>query len=946
MTDPLSTGSVRNCIQFLERLEQPLTSIPKIGPKTAQQFSKLNLYTVRSLLWHFPASFIDRSSLVTDLSSLPLSTTNAIVVTLGVTVEKFNRTPICFKAHCRDSSGNKLVLTYFHGRDKRSAQRVSMGAQQKLGEMNSRRIISGKVKRIPSSSGGGGRDVEGRLSASYTYEIIQPDLVERMENAETILRQEPVYRLTESLTQKRMRETIRQALDQAQGMMENLPDMIPLALREELNWPTFRDALLLAHYPDSVQNARSGVSSPARMCIAFHELCAQQAHLSLTKWRYKHPHSVSRINESYVLTANYVSWRESPLVSTAISGLPFDLTDGQMSCLDEMWKDALGFQKSGPRKMARLLRGDVGSGKTVIAYLLGLGLMEAKSKKDVSSLDSASVVVILAPTTVLVTQHVNTLRMFIERLNEKRKYFGNGMHPKKISVVELTGNVIGNARENLLTDIESASGEEAFFIVGTHALLTQDVADRLSHLRSDKSVNSTIKMPQRSGISLAVIDEEQRFGVEQRDVLSSYADHSLYMSATPIPRTLALASSFMGSLDISILDSKPSSARQVKTSIIDSKKVEEVIQGVVRQTALGAKVFWILPVIGEINQEEDVHQMNVYKRYNVLSNVMGSDRVELLHGRMSNKERSDVLEKISSPSSPVDVIVGTTVLEVGIDVPSVTILVVEDSHRFGLSQLHQLRGRIGRATSSSESIDKELECHCLLLTNDIGEMNGKEKAMYRLSVLKRSNDGGEVAEADFALRGPGELLGLRQSGLKNGFTVEILHHLGLLSTASQVGRSFLDNSDEKTQYNLDGRVILDERLGGYSESTVIQKFINETNGHFPSIFTQSSTMSDLVLRVLICFFGSWDQQHNEDNAGLTLTTLTKFDDSRGLIGLNVNSEFLNLANKLGVVEHDDVNIDSDEVINNAEKIKERLTVNRDDVAKAAKVQFQFILSHR
>jgi hypothetical protein len=231
------------------------------------------------------------------------------------------------------------------------------------------------------------------------------------------------------------------------------------------------------------------------------------------------------------------------------------------------------------------------------------------------------------------------------------------------------------------------------------------------------------------------------------------------------------------------------------------------------------------------------------------------------------------------------------------------------------------------------------------LTNAIDEQAGKEKAMYRLSVLKRSNDGGEVAEADFALRGPGELLGLRQSGLKNGFTVEILYHLGMLSTASHVGRSFLDKSDKKPQNNLESRVNPEERLGGYSESKIIQKFISETNGGFTSILAKSSTTNDLVLRMLICFFGSWDQHHNEDNASLTLTTLKRFDDSRGL-SLNINSHFVNLAKKLGAFKHD-VDVNSSEVRKNVETITDTFNMNHDDyVTNAGKVRIQFIIFSR
>jgi RecG-like helicase len=537
-----------------------------------------------------------------------------------------------------------------------------------------------------------------------------------------------------------------------------------------------------------------------------------------------------------------------------------------------------------------------------VAFLLALGCIEHPQLSNI--------VAFLSPTTLLAQQHVETLRTFVDGLDRHRCYFENGNGSvRSIHIEYLTGAITGVKRKQILDRITNCTKDEAVIVVGTHALISDEVTNTFSMIHRTKDDRISV-VP---GLALAIIDEEQRLGVEQRDSLIRYAAHTLYMSATPIPRTLALSKSTkklseltIGALDVSLLDEKPASAKNVTTSIVNINDVEKVIIGVQRQIAMGAKVFWIVPVIGNEEEGEDTenaiegqldHSMTVVKRFQQLSEYLGHEKVGMVHGRMASAERSRQLELFADRKSDMSIIVGTTVLEVGIDIPSVSILVVEEADRFGLSQLHQLRGRIGRASSLKEIIDhheKILDCYCVLLTDVFSSDCKKEVARRRLDILRKSTDGKRIAEVDLMLRGPGEQLGERQAGLiGGGWSIDLRYHWDLELPASLLSRFFIKREqffELSDSLNFDD---LPAEIKLSNEFDILASFIGRTKST-EKIF--HSPFASLLLRVYLCLFGRWNQA--EWNTLRALETLRmievgrRYDDELEMMFINMADEIM------------------------------------------------------
>ena len=589
----VTTDYVEECLECLVKLEQPIKQLKGVGQKTELAFNKIGIYTLRDLLWHFPRSFIDRSKIYNSVTEV----SDGDVGTFRLTVKNKARNN---SITCTDEAGNIVEVSFFYGRS-RQGMIMATTASKKLASADTM-IVSGKIKHSDGKS-----------------EMFNPDTVIHPDQTDS-LGIEAVYPLSSGLTQKRIQTAVGEALEVAGQLFSLLPESLSDDALEKLCWPRLADALIIAHKPTAI--SETGLDSPARQRIAFEELTMQQAQLALAKWKIK-KFGISSGSKSKEV---HESWRESPLVSAAISTLPFSLTSSQEKCLDELWDDAI----KGDSSMFRILNGDVGSGKTIISFLLGLGCIEAKCGKVVS---------MLCPTQLLAAQHVRTISDFANRLQGKSNW--------SIRVELLTGSIVGKQREELLASLEGIKDNEAVFLIGTHALTTRDNIERLVQLQ-DKN----------KGVALAVVDEEQRFGVRQRQALTSCASHFLSMSATPIPRSISLQRS--GLMDLTLLESEP---RSVETTIVSTDNLPKVLTVLQNKVEAGSKCFWVVPRIEGNTNVKDENRSNVIDRYEMLAKNLGGERCVHIHGKMSEQQREENLERFSDPASKASVLVATSVIE-------------------------------------------------------------------------------------------------------------------------------------------------------------------------------------------------------------------------------------------------------------------------------------------
>ncbi len=480
----------------------------------------------------------------------------------------------------------------------------------------------------------------------------------------------------------------------------------------------------------------------------------------------------------------------------------------------------------------------------------------------------------------------------------------------------LTGGVTKSKREDLLCKLEEISSDDAVFLVGTHALLTPAVVDRLENLPG-------VSSPKGKGLALAVIDEEQRLGVKQREKLAMCAAHTLYMSATPIPRTIALKGS-SGLMDFTLLDGIGSN---VETLIVPSKALDEVVSALKIKIDKGSKAFWVLPKIGQTDIfEQDAIQQNtnVLGRHRALAEAFGEERVCFVHGRMKGKDREEQLSRFADPMSRVDVLVSTTVIEgaflyhvyqinlfgcssisrrlsdsVGIDIPDVNVLIVEDADRFGLSQLHQLRGRIGRAGSR-----EDLKCHCIFMSsvaND-GQIDGVD-SLSKLDILRESTCGSVIADADYMLRGPGDTLGFLQAGIKNGRTLSSDHHWEMVDAAALYGRRFMQPMFSTTA--------IDQTDSSSLTNTLMRHFADET-AQVQYSQPYASSMPGFTMRVMTTLFSESyaDSQTHNDCALDTITALNELKPSNCEDDRVIHGKFVALLQSIDDRGDEDSNLTS------------------------------------
>ncbi len=631
----------------------PLTSLKGLGVRGEELLTKvlakpLTAPRVADLLWHLPTGYLDRRLSPSIRDAVP-----GAVATLVVTPVRHNSPPkgaarAPLRVVCEDESAS-LDVVFFHG---------DRGAIRRLLPLNEPRIVSGRVERYGS-----------RLQMTHPDYILAPSERGKLPAIE------PVYPLTLGLTQKFLYRVMGEAL----ARVPDLPEWLDASLLESESWPPFWRALHILHRPQSA--ADLPLWPKARERLSFDEVFSAQLAIALVRRGYRQLPGRSLVGDGQ-------------LAQSMRNALPYSLTKSQEKALAEIKSDM-----AGARRMLRLLQGDVGSGKTVVAALA-----------MASAVESGAQAAMMAPTDVLARQHLETMKPLCDAA--------------AISLGYLSGREQGKARAALLAKL--ASGEIQI-LVGTHALFQPDVAFH--------------------DIGLAVVDEQHRFGVAQRLALQEKARHGdadiLVMTATPIPRTLLL--SLHGDLDVSQLTEKPAGRKPVATRAVPQERLEDVVEGLHRALREGAQVYWVCPAV----ESETAREMTAAEERAAHLRQIFGERVGLVHGRLSGAEKDAAIAAFAARETSI--LVATTVIEVGVNVPDATVMIIENAEMFGLAQLHQLRGRVGRGSAQSS---------CILFYK--GPLS--ETAKARLDILRQVDDGFVIAEEDLRLRGGGEVLGPRQSG--------------------------------------------------------------------------------------------------------------------------------------------------------------------------------------
>ncbi len=628
-------------------LDAPVTTLPGVGKKHGQLLAKIGVETIRDLLYLYPRRHEDYSQFKT-IDRLQYGERTSVIATVWEAGGRETRSgKYLFRAILSDHTGT-LEVTWFNRRYLEG--RIRPGMQI---------VVSGKVDRYL-----------GRL----TMNSPEWEPVGRKEL--THARIQPVYPLTEGLTQRWMRQTMQRALNL---WAARVPDVLPESLREAHHLPKLSRALWGIHLPDSQTHL-----AEAKRRLAFEEALYLQLGLLQQKrhWQSQPGRAIAVPDER---------------LEALRAALPYTLTGAQERSLAEMIQDI-----TQPRPMNRLLQGDVGSGKTVVAAIL-MALVAADGHQAA----------MMAPTELLAEQHYRSL-------NKLFAAFPETLRP---SLDLLTGSVSGSKRQTIYEGLADGSLQ---ILVGTHALIQQTV--------------------QFKSLALAVIDEQHRFGVAQRGALrqKGYNPHLLVMTATPIPRSLELT--IWGHLDVSVLDEMPPGRRPVKTRVLYPRERERAYAFIRHQVQQGRQAFIIYPLVEASEKVEARAAVDEYER--LQREIFPDLRLGLLHGRMRADEKENVMAQFAQ--GDLDILVATSVVEVGIDVPNATVILIDGAERFGLAQLHQFRGRVGRG---------EHQSYCLLLSE-----NPSEEAMERLRAVEATTDGFALAEKDLEMRGPGEFLGTRQSG--------------------------------------------------------------------------------------------------------------------------------------------------------------------------------------
>ncbi|MFN8830058.1 MAG: ATP-dependent DNA helicase RecG [Labrys sp. (in: a-proteobacteria)] len=647
------------------------TSLPGVGPKVEKTLARLfgtaenASARVLDLLFHLPVSVLDRR-LRPTLSEAPRDA----LVTVAVIVDRHRRGggrgAAPHRVYVHDETGD-LTLVFFGAHTDWVERALPVGE---------RRWLSGKIETY-----------DGML------QMVHPDRIVDEAGLKLLPDIEPVYPLTEGLGPRMLQRAVAEAL----ARVPALPEWQDAAWLARMDWPAFSPALTALHRPTTPEHV--ALDQPARNRLAYDELLASQLALLLVRARMK------TVGGRPTIGTGTISRRIE-------DALPFSLTRSQTSALVDIRADLASNER-----MLRLLQGDVGSGKTIVALLAAATVVEAGRQAA-----------IMAPTDLLARQHHATIRPLAEAAGLRLGY--------------LSGRDKGKERARTLADLAAGDID---IVIGTHALFQDDVAFR--------------------DLGFAVIDEQHKFGVHQRLLLARKGEavDVLVMTATPIPRTLVLT--YFGDMDASALTEKPAGRKPVDTRLVSLDRLEEVTGAVGRMMATGARIYWVCPLVEE---SEELDVAAAQDRFAALAGRYG-ETVALVHGKMKAGDRDAAMARFVSGDAQL--LVATTVIEVGVNVPEATVMVIEHAERFGLAQLHQLRGRIGRGSERSTCL--------LLFKGPLGEI-----ARRRLEIMRETEDGFRIAEEDLKLRGEGDVLGTRQSGLP-GFKIARLEAHGELLAAAR-----------------------------------------------------------------------------------------------------------------------------------------------------------------
>lgn len=667
-----------------------VTYLRGVGEKTSLLLNKLGIYTIYDLLTYYPKKYIDYSSrsMINELKEGEDVTIFGTIISVKNFTSKGKLTVVNVKI--ADESGN-LDLTYFYA----NTNRFIVERYKKQFPQGAKIMVSGRVKKDNYSR---------KLTLSKPeYQIVDGDFFETNNlNAGRIV---PVYALCENLNIKTLRKAVANALSDYKNQIKNV---VPDEIREKYSLPNKIEALNSIHFPQNFQDAET-----ARTTLVFEELFLLEIKMGIIKREYTNSLKVSPLKTE-----------ENGLVQKFIRNLPFELTNAQKRAINEIFNDI-----NTEKPMQRLLQGDVGSGKTVVACTMLLAAVE-----------NGYQAAIMAPTEILAAQHFNNFVKMLTPLGINIQLFTSS-NPKKL-------------KTQLETDLRNGQIDIA---VGTHALIQDSVEFK--------------------NLGAVIIDEQHRFGVKQRNLLKNKAilPQMLTMSATPIPRTLALT--VHGDLDLTIIDELPSGRKEIKTSVLRQTQRKKALDLIRAEVNKGHQAYIVFPLIED---SETISAKAATTEANNLQNGELKDlKIGLLHGKMKTEEKEEVMNRFKNKD--YDVLVSTTVVEVGVDVPNATVMIIENAERFGLSQLHQLRGRVGR---------NALQSYCVLISS-----SSSQDTKTRLEIMTQTNDGFIIAEKDLEIRGPGAFLGVRQSGLPELNLTDLTKDIQILEEARKSALEFLQTDN-------------------------------------------------------------------------------------------------------------------------------------------------------
>ena len=664
--------------------EKTLKNYKTLLQKKRQLASETQIPKMLDLLFHLPDRFLQRKFVenVKDISSGDIVIAKVKVISHSKPTR--SKQPYIITCYLGNNFVNIVYYKYFEN---------YINLKFKI---DSEIFISGKVDIYNSQ-----------------IQIVHPDYISN--NLVDIPKIEAIYPLTYGVVNKEVAKNIDIVLKQC----PNLPEWLDNDILQKNNWYSWKESLTSLHKPTNMFDAKN---NRYRRRLAFDEILAQQLIMSLVRYRHKNK-----------LNKNVLENNKKELKNNFIQNiLPFSLTNDQAKVINEIESDTFS-----NKKMNRLLQGDVGSGKTIVALITMLNYVENKKQ-----------CALMVPTSILASQHFINIKELCDNINVK--------------VELLTGKIKGKKRKEILEQLKSG---EIDILVGTHALIEDNVDFK--------------------DLGYVVIDEQHRFGVEQRlNLINKNKDTDiLAMSATPIPRTLALT--IYNDMDLSIIQEKPKNRKEIQTSIITTDKYDDLINRIKEKIKNDEKIYWICPLVEE---SENMELTDVKNKYDEFCEIFGSEAVSLIHGKMKEKDKDIIMEEFCNNENK-KILISTTVIEVGIDVKNATVIVIDHPERFGLSQLHQLRGRVGRGDKQS---------YCILLYNS---KNGGKNTLRRLNIMRSTTNGFTIAEQDLKIRGIGEVMGLKQSGQQDYVVADLSDDFDLLEQAIYYAQNIVKNN-EVSKYSL------------------------------------------------------------------------------------------------------------------------------------------------